>query len=85
MNEKLRDFLKTGKGKLTIACGALLISWIFLLTQIGGNFSSWFPNEGRREALRKEIKKTVYAMARLYHTPRKPADTAENGGSPAAD
>lgn len=34
--------------------------------------------------LRREIKKTVYAMARLYHTPRKPADTAESGGSPAA-
>lgn len=34
--------------------------------------------------LRREIKKTVFAMARLYHTPRKPADTAESGGSPAA-
>ncbi|WP_304039767.1 hypothetical protein [Desulfovibrio piger] len=34
--------------------------------------------------LRREIKKTVYAMARLYYTPRKPADTAESGGSPAA-
>lgn len=29
-------------------------------------------------------KKTVSAMARLYHTPRKPADTAESGDSPAA-
>lgn len=34
--------------------------------------------------LRREIKKTVSAMARLYHTPRKPADTAESGDSPAA-
>ena len=34
--------------------------------------------------LRREIKKTVSAMARLYHTPHKPADTAESGGSPAA-
>lgn len=34
--------------------------------------------------LRREIKKTVYAMARLYHTPRKPADTAGSGDSPAA-
>ena len=34
--------------------------------------------------LRREVKKTVYAMARLCHTPRKPADTAESGGSPAA-
>ena len=34
--------------------------------------------------LRREVKKTVYAMARLYHTPHKPADTAESGGSPAA-
>lgn len=33
--------------------------------------------------LRREVKKTVYAMARLYHTPHKPADTAESGGSPA--
>lgn len=57
MNEKLREFLKTGKGKLTVACGALLLSWIFLLTQLGGSFSSWFPNEARKEALRKEIKK----------------------------
>ena len=30
--------------------------------------------------LRREVKKTVYAMARLCHTPRKPADTAESGG-----
>ena len=34
--------------------------------------------------LRREIKKTVSAMACLYHTPHKPADTAESGGSPAA-
>lgn len=34
--------------------------------------------------LRREIKKTVSAMARLYHTLRKPADTAESGDSPAA-
>ena len=33
---------------------------------------------------RREIKKTVYAMARLYHTPRKPADTAGSGDYPAA-
>ena len=57
MNDKIREFLKTGKGKLTVACSALLISWIFLLTQLGGSFSSWFPNEARKEALRKEIKK----------------------------
>ena len=57
MNDKIREFLKTGKGKLTVACGALLLSWIFLLTQLGGSFSSWFPNEARKEALRKEIKK----------------------------
>ena len=56
MNEKLKEFLKTGKGKLTVACGALLISWIFLLTQLGGSFSAWFPNEAAKEARRKEIK-----------------------------
>ena len=34
MNEKLKEFLKTGKGKLTVACGALLISWIFPIVLI---------------------------------------------------
>ena len=57
MNAKLKEFLKTGKGKLLVACGALLISWIFLLTQLSGSFSSWFPDEGRKEGLRREIKK----------------------------
>ena len=57
MNEKPKEFLTNGKGKLTVACGALLISWIFLLTQLGGSFSAWFPNEAAKEALRKEIKK----------------------------
>ena len=57
MKAKLKEFLKTGKGKLLVACGALLISWIFLLTQLSGSFSSWFPDEGRKEGLRREIKK----------------------------
>ncbi len=57
MNAKFKEFLKTGKGKLTVACCALLISWIFLLTQLSGSFSSWFPDEGRKEGLRREIKK----------------------------
>ena len=37
------------------------------------------------DCLPREVKKTVYAMARLYHTPRKPADTNEGGDLPTAD
>lgn len=35
--------------------------------------------------LRREVKKTVHAMTRLYRSPRKLANMAERGGSPAAD
>ena len=35
--------------------------------------------------LRREVKKTVHAMTRLYRSPRKLANMAESGGSPAAD
>lgn len=35
--------------------------------------------------LRREVKKTVHAMTRLYRSPRKLANMAESGGLPAAD
>ena len=77
MNAKLKEFLKTGKGKLLVACGALLISWIFLLTQLSGSFSSWFPDEGRKEGLRREIKKFDSAEA-LKEQITKDIETAKN-------
>lgn len=36
MNAKFREFVKTGRGKLTVALGCLALSWIFLLWQFSG-------------------------------------------------
>lgn len=53
-----REFLKTSKGKLVLACGILiLISWICLLIQFSGDLSTFFPDEARKNDLLKDIKK----------------------------
>ena len=57
MNRNFKAFLKTPKGKLLLACAALLLSWIFLLLQFSGDLSAWLPNESRKEAMNREIRK----------------------------
>ncbi len=57
MKQDFKTFLKTTKGKLTVSCGALLLSWIFLLIQFSGNLSAWLPNESRKAAMNKDIRK----------------------------
>ena len=57
MKQDFKAFLKTTKGKLTVSCGALLLSWIFLLFQFSGNLSAWLPNETRKAAMNRDIRK----------------------------
>ena len=45
MRTSFRDFVKTGKGKLTVALCALGLSWIFLLWNFSGSFGELLPGE----------------------------------------
>lgn len=49
MNAKFREFVKTGRGKLTVALGCLALSWIFLLWQFSGSIGDLMPG-GERSA-----------------------------------
>lgn len=46
MNAKFREFVKTGRGKLTVALGCLALSWIFLLWQFSGSIGDLMPGGG---------------------------------------
>ena len=53
MRTSFRDFVKTGKGKLTVALCALGLSWIFLLWNFSGSFGELLPGEERIDALER--------------------------------
>ena len=55
MRTSFRDFVKTGKGKLTVALCALGLSWIFLLWNFSGSFGDLLPGRERIADLEEEI------------------------------
>lgn len=57
MKQDFKAFLKTTKGKLIVSCSALLLSWIFLILQFSGDLSAWLPNEARKTAMNRDIRK----------------------------
>ncbi|WP_294481356.1 hypothetical protein [uncultured Victivallis sp.] len=73
MRTSFRDFVKTGKGKLTVALCALGLSWIFLLWNFSGSFGELLPGEERIDALEREIKQLKQQNATLLAR-RKAAD-----------
>lgn len=56
MKTPFREFVKTGRGKLTVALGVLLCSWIFLLWQFSGSLGNLMPGEGQISNIEREIK-----------------------------
>lgn len=56
-NLSFKEFLKTPKGKLVLALSAMLLSWIFLLLNFGGNFIITLPSAARRAEISQEIRK----------------------------
>jgi len=54
---KVKEFFKTPKGKLVLALGAMLLSWIFLLLNFSGSLLVSLPSESRKAAIKQEIRK----------------------------
>ena len=52
-----KEFIKTPKGKLVLALGAMLLSWIFLFLNFAGSASIALPSEARKAELKQQIRK----------------------------
>ena len=60
-----KEFVKTPKGKLVLALGAMLLSWIFLLLNFSSSLMIALPNEAKKTALKQEIRKIRSELAEL--------------------
>jgi len=56
MNAKLKAFIKTGRGKLTLAVGALALVWIVLLWQFAGSLAGLLPGAGQIDRTERQVK-----------------------------
>lgn len=56
-NTAFKDFVKTPKGKLVLALGAMLLSWIFLLLNFSGSLMISMPSEKRKSEIKQQIRK----------------------------
>ena len=65
MNAKFREFVKTGRGKLTVALGCLALSWIFLLWQFSGSIGDLMPAAERIGAVEREVRELRQQNAAL--------------------
>ena len=54
---EFKEFIRTPKGKLTLALGAMVLSWIFLLLNFSSSMMIALPSESRKAELKKEIRK----------------------------
>ena len=54
---KFKEFIKTPKGKLVLALGAMLLSWVFLLLNFSGSLLVSLPSESRKAEIKQEIRK----------------------------
>ena len=54
---QFREWIKTPKGKLTLALSGLLLSWVFLLLNYSGSLMVALPSETRKTEIRQEIRK----------------------------
>jgi len=55
MKKKLTAFLKTSRGRLTAAVGALVLVWIVILVSYSDGLDSLFPNAGRIAEAKREL------------------------------
>ena len=60
------EFIKTPKGKLVLALGAMLLSWIFLFLNFAGSSSIALPSEARKAELKQQIRKLRTELQGLY-------------------
>ena len=56
MNAKFKEFAKTGRGKLILALGGLVVVWIILLWQFAGSLAGLLPGAGEIDRTEREVK-----------------------------
>ena len=60
-----KEFIKTPKGKLILALGAMLLSWIFLLLYFSSSLMIALPSQTKKAALKQEIRKIRAELSEL--------------------
>jgi len=72
MNAKFKEFAKTGRGKLILALGGLVLVWVVLLWQFAGSLAGLLPGAGQIDRTEREVKElrrqnaTVQAKAKEF-------------------
>lgn len=56
MNARFREFAKTGRGKLILALGGLVVVWIILLWLFAGSLAGLLPGAGQIDRIEREVK-----------------------------
>lgn len=69
-----QNFIKTPKGKLTLALGAMFLSWIFLFLNFSSTGMLSLPSEARKAEIKQEIRKLRTELKTLNEKKQ----TAEN-------
>jgi len=54
---EFKEFIRTPKGKLTLALSAMVLSWIFLLLNFSSSLMITLPSESRKAEIKKDIRK----------------------------
>ena len=54
---EFKEFIRTPKGKLTLALCAMVLSWIFLLLNFSSSLMITLPSESRKAEIKKDIRK----------------------------
>ena len=54
---EFKEFIRTPKGKLILALGAMVLSWIFLLLNFSSSLMITLPSESRKAEIKKDIRK----------------------------
>ena len=65
-----KEFIKTPKGKLVLALGAMLLSWIFLFLNFAGSSSIALPSEARKAELMSQNESKDGVIFKMKNDPR---------------
>lgn len=57
MSSNKMNFFRTPYGKLALALGFMVLSWIYLLLHFSGDAGNWLPSEDAVKKLRSEVAK----------------------------
>lgn len=83
-SSELKIWAKTPKGKLVLALGAMLLSWVFLLWNFSGSLPLSLPGAERRKAVQQEIRK-LRAELRVQQEKMRQAENQKKSWKELAD